>query len=479
MFKVSKKNFTAFILRIAKYTPFVFPDGVVFFSKDSGAGRDVPYSSKKDKKIKRISYFSGDFKWKAITLSSIVTKKEVSILEKNLDNLEFHSFLREHAKLSKTSIEDHGCFNYGIGSFNINRQANYDALGSLFVKNDLFSGVYVSLFKSPSGLFVLTYYFFMTDKATDLIKSVDVSDLVCFREFVGFNIYKRKNMALRTVDRKIQAAYRIELNNMKVINEAKSIVGKLGDKLGLVPTEFVIGSEYYKDQEEPYFNDAYISESFSGEEIYYISSSRHDELNYSDDPSEHYFRTPSFRKQIFDFSYLLCKKNNQFEQFDNFQKRYYQCYEDHLVFVPLYILHKEISRIIETISNVISSERIKDLAKHHDIVYDCLSQTETFKKWIGEIEADYKFHADEKYHRVLGAFIKRQKARVGDLYTSTKTFYSLSENRVQVENIRYSKRNSKFILWLVIIQIILASITIDLYKKAQWYSPIVNFILSN
>ncbi|PQV83712.1 hypothetical protein CDT93_18235 [Cronobacter sakazakii] len=402
----------------------------------------------------------------------------MSVLEERLGNLRLDNFIGKHTQLSKTSIENYGCFSYDLGVFNINRSISYDSLGSLNVKNDFFLGVYVSLFKSPSGFFIITYYFFMSDKATDLIKDVDVSGFECFREFIGLNIYKRKNRALRTIDRRTQAMSYIEDNIQKVVDAAKDVIGLIGERIGVTPIEFIMSSEYYKDQDEPYFNDSYIPESPDGEEIYYIGFSKHNQLNYSDDPAEQFFKEPPFKKAIFDFSYLLCKRQDTFEQFDNYLQRYYQCYENHLVFLPLYMVHKKISQIIERVSNIISNEKSADLAKHHDIVYECLSQTEAMKKWLGEIEADYKYNSYEKYFKALENIIKTQKARVSELFVSTKTFYALSENRVQVENIKYSKRNSRLVFWLVIIQIFLAAMTIDLFKKEQWYSGLVNFIFS-
>ncbi|ELQ6243881.1 hypothetical protein R2306_004044, partial [Cronobacter sakazakii] len=159
MVKISKRKATNIILRLAKHIPFLFPKGVVWFSKDFREGNAVKYSSENDRKIKKISYFSGDFKWKGITLSSVLTKKEVSVLEERLGNLRLDNFIGKHTQLSKTSIENYGCFSYDLGVFNINRSISYDSLGSLNVKNDFFLGVYVSLFKSPSGFFIITYYF--------------------------------------------------------------------------------------------------------------------------------------------------------------------------------------------------------------------------------------------------------------------------------------------------------------------------------
>ncbi|ENX4943383.1 hypothetical protein ACFPP1_004245, partial [Salmonella enterica] len=94
------------------------------------------------------------------------------------------------------------------------------------------------------------------------------------------------------------------------------------------------------------------------------------------------------------------------------------------------------------------------------------------------IEDDYKSSINNRYHESISSIIKRQKERVSELLELTKRFYTLSESRVQIENIKYSKNNSRLVLVLVIVQIVLAAMTIDLGKKDQWYSPIVEYIKS-
>ncbi|WP_336803767.1 hypothetical protein [Erwinia aphidicola] len=474
----SRKKITKYILRFARYVPCIFPAGVVYFSKNHKMKNGEPYWSESDKKIKRISYFSGEFKWKAVTLSSVISKSDVLLLEGRLGKLKFSYPSEFFEGLSKTSIEDHGCSSHSIGVFNINREGKLDELGSFYLESQYFSSVFISLFKSSSGLFILTYYFFMDGKATDLIKDVNVANLNPYQEFVGINIYRNKNRALKSIDRKSQSLTQIENNFSKVVDEAKMVVKYIGEKLGVKPYDFLIGSEYYKDQDEPYFNRNYMSESSCGEEIFYMSSSNNNELNYSENPSEHFFNGLFFRRSIFDISYLTCANKDSYEPYDCYLNKYYRCYESHLAFIPLYVVHRQISYLVEKLTDVFSPENSSNLAKHHDFVYRCLSQAETINKWINEIESDYRYSCDEKYHGAMSNIIARQKKRLAELLVSTKTFYSLSENRVQVENIKYNKRYSRLVFFLVIIQILLAAMTIDFLKKEQWYTPIIVFFTS-
>ncbi|EDX4029847.1 hypothetical protein B9U79_004503 [Salmonella enterica subsp. enterica serovar Saphra] len=334
----------------------------------------------------------------------------------------------------------------------------------------------MSIFKTPSGLFIINYYFFMKDSATNLISNIDISKLYTYKEFNGLNIYKKENRILKNIDRKEQAINLIENNLIKVLNEAKMVVGYIGEKIGVCPTDLFSTSEFYKDQDEPYFSkdNGEIVES----KLAYIDSRYHDYYDYSVDPAEHFFGTPVFKKIIFDYSYLLCKRKERFEEFDDYVNRYYACYEKHLVFIPLYLIYREITRLISEISRLMTLDKRSDLAKHHDFVFECLSQTEIIKKWLEEIEDDYKSSINNRYHESISSIIKRQKERVSELLELTKRFYTLSESRVQIENIKYSKNNSRLVLVLVIVQIVLAAMTIDLGKKDQWYSPIVEYIKS-
>lgn len=478
MFFLSKKKVSNYILRFAKYTPFIFPKGIVFLSKDyHEGGADILWNTRCES-IKSISYFSGDFKWKAVTLSSIISKDDVKKIEQRLQEIKINTMPEYFTNLSKTSIENNGCFTHGLGVFNVNKDQGFDELGNLYLKSDFFDSVFISLFKSPSGLFVLSYYFFMSDKATCFIKDVDVSNLMFYRELVGLNIYKRKNRAVKYVDRRTQSNDLIRHNAMAVVNEAKNIVGYIGEKLNVTPNDFLVGTEFYKNQDVPYFHDENTPRYTDETKLFYVDSSSYNTLNYSDDPSEQFFKVLSFEKDIFDFSYLLCKREELFDRYDNYLKKYYCCYENHLAFIPLYMIHKKISQLMENVSDVISVGKSSELAKHHDVVYDCLSQTESIKKWLCEIEDDYTCNTYEKYHKAMAGIIKNQRKRVDELLNSTKTFYTLSENRVQVENIKYSKRNSRLIFWLIIVQILLASMTIDFLKKGQWYSPVIEAVIS-
>lgn len=473
MFKISKKFFTASVLNVARYVPFIFPESVVYFSKEHNKKRDKNYL-KSDENIETISYFSGEFKWKAITLSSIITKSDVSIIEEKMDKLQVCYLPNRFSKLSETTIENHGCYSHTLGVFRVNSDPKFNDLGSLYLKSDYFSAVYLSIFKTPSGLFIITYYFYMAENATSLITDIDVSNLRLLKEFAGFNIYKRKNRTLNHVFKKAQATDIIENNLSMVLNEAKEIVGYIGDKICISPTDFLCTSEFYKDQDEPYFTNQ--SEGFQSRNIAYVEPRYFDVHEYSADCAEHFFSTELYKKNIFDFSYLLCKRHERFEEFDDYTKRYYACYEKHMAFVPLYLIHRKITGLVSKISSVITIDKGSDLAKHHDVVYECLSQAETLKKWIKEIENDYKYSTDEEYHDSISSILTTQNERVNELLESAKMFYSLSENRVQVANIKYSKKNSIVVLILVIVQIFLAAMTIDFGKKDQWYSPLVEHI---
>ncbi|EBM1101499.1 hypothetical protein DQ520_19825, partial [Salmonella enterica] len=431
---------------------------------------------KRDEKFNSISYFSGAFKWKAITLSSIITKNEVSIIEEKISKLKINFVPKFFGKFSDTSIEHFGCNYRALGVFRINSDHHFDDLGCLYFKNDYFSAIYLSIFKTPSGLFIINYYFFMKDNATSLISNIDVSKLYTYKEFTGLNIYKKENRTLKNIDRKEQAINLIENNLIKVLNEAKMVVGYIGERIGVSPTDLFSTSEFYKDQDEPYFSKDN-GEMIEGK-LAYIDSRYHDYYDYSADPAEHFFSTPVFRKIIFDYSYLLCKRKERFEKFDDYINQYYACYEKHLVFIPLHLIHREITRLISEISRLMTLDKRSDLAKYHDFVFECLSQTENIKKWLKEIEADYKTSINNRYHESISSIIKKQNERVSELLELTKRFYTLSESRVQIENIKYSKKNARLVLILVIVQIVLAAMTIDLDKKGQWYSPLVEYIKS-
>ncbi|WP_000297798.1 hypothetical protein, partial [Salmonella enterica] len=53
---------------------------------------------------------------------------------------------------------------------------------------------------------------------------------------------------------------------------------------------------------------------------------------------------------------------------------------------PLHLIHREITRLISEISRLMTLDKRSDLAKYHDFVFECLSQTENIKKWLKKLK---------------------------------------------------------------------------------------------
>ncbi|MFW5389280.1 hypothetical protein V1952_20585, partial [Yersinia sp. 2542 StPb PI] len=65
-----------------------------------------------------------------------------------------------------------------------------------------------------------------------------------------------------------------------------------------------------------------------------------------------------------------------------------------------------------------------------------------------------------------------------ELKGTIKIFYSLSENRIQISNVRYNQIYSIVVFIFVLIQVVLAAMTIDWGKNNAWYSTIITWVKS-
>ncbi|PSW28550.1 hypothetical protein C9J21_20560 [Photobacterium phosphoreum] len=194
-------------------------------------------SSKHDEVIKTYSLLDPRLNWKMKAISSVcsISAEQVNRIHKWQKHTVLH-----HSKLkNKATINDNGWVN--IGNFKTNIKHDIFPNIPLGKKSDYIDSCNVHLFSS-NGTYYLSIYWYLTDKATCLVKDVDISQFkntklrysTCnpLNRFYGSASYINKIRqgdeviinGLKTIDKEID---RLEQRLKEIISvKSSSISGK-------------------------------------------------------------------------------------------------------------------------------------------------------------------------------------------------------------------------------------------------------------
>lgn len=419
------------------------------------------------------SFFQDDFSWKGINVSLRITSLEKNCVFKWISKNNPSS-----SHWQKASNEDNNLNNayssYNLGTVSVNDSRSFPDLQSVYVDNDFFSSVFISMISLPSGLCILTFYFNLNDSATHLIKNVNVKGLSTYSSFPGYNIFSKKNRYTISYDSASQSED-VLINNFNVaISSAKEVVSHLLKQMKCNIKDFVITSDFYMDQDKPYFGTISRDEQHEVKELALITPwADFSDMRYSTDPNEHFISVDRFKELEINYIYLLCKKSNTFGQFNNYPRRSYSIGDAHMVFIAPCVLDLEINLITKRINFV--GQRQNKISSYHDELFTCVSFMEEMKSWVHDHERNNRLMVNPKYKPVLKSMTGKLTGKSERILELSKRLYAHSKNRVEVSNIKYTQANSFVVLILILLQIILAAMTIEWNDSGRWYYPLIGF----
>ena len=118
------------------------------------------------------------------------------------------------------------------------------------------------------------------------------------------------------------------------------------------------------------------------------------------------------------------------------------------------------------------------MIKLHKGLFSVVHELQLIDGWLKALKVELPYRLLSGYKDESDAIIASQENRVAELQRVTRIFYSLSENRVQISNVRYNQIYSVVVFIFIFIQVFLAAMSIDWGRSNVWYSPIVTWLKS-
>lgn len=240
-----------------------------------------------------------------------------------------------------------------------------------------------------------------------------------------------------------------------LLNEMK--ISKNADDLFCTFDMFVNG-------EPPYSNIGYKSEDDRAT-ILFKKYDKYKNLEFSTNNDEEFYSADSGGLKGVDLIYLRSCMVQTEEQFNELIHRPRENVKSHLSILPAYMIAKKIDGISSKINMANLHDKRNSMSKLHNKLFSISYDLNIMKSWLKSLAGEIKYNLPSGYHDNASKVIASQLRRVEDLKEITGSVYSLSENRIQISNVKYNQFYSAIVFVLVLLQIVLAAMTIDWSKK--------------
>ncbi|EJD6046870.1 hypothetical protein ABN357_13240 [Providencia rettgeri] len=476
--KINKKKFTKKILDLAFKFPFFFPKHIQHHARlYHSNSKMIKDFKEKNSSNKKISFLDSNPYWKSISFSFILNDDELKLLDKW--NMKRSIYLNSNKIINDISRRqfDNNNFSVNIGNVNINKESFIDDMNSMYVDFEYFSSVYISLSGFSSGLSMVTFYIYLNPNVTDLIDSVDLPEMTEFVEFESMNIYNKKMRGLKILDSRSHAIEYLNENMRKVCADAWKLITYFLNEMNINKTKKESHSiiDLYVDREPPYFNG--VKNNVDNNQ--YIIIDRFDEfvnINISESNEDAFISNNYFHIKEVDMVYIKTHPQSKYERYNNFKFMYCSNYDSHLYISIIYLINKKINSLSNLLLKINPFHNKKSLSKLHGDLFDIICEFKVIDSWIKTLMKNGTHRISTGYQKFLNNSLNHMRDRVDSLHETTNSIYSLSENRVQISNIKYNQLYSVVVLILVITQIILAAMTIKWSDKDAWYASLLNWI---
>lgn len=474
---LNKAKYTSFIMDLAIRFPCLFPKRIAFFSNEYNSNSSYILDKKnKEPEIKTVSLLEGASHWRSISYSVLLDKSELDRLNIWRGKRSIHPRFENGLTITSRNFDrDRGWIN--VGYIRVNKDTFMDDLSSIYTIDDFFNGIYITLTKYSSGLSFLTFYIGVNDQATKLIKDVEVGKMDYFVELNSFNVFSKKNNGMTLLDY-YNHSLDILRNNIRLVNDSalKMVQYLLNEmKISKNADDLFCTFDMFVNGEPPYSNVVYKSEDDRAT-ILFKKCDKFKNLEFSTNNDEEFYSADSGGLKGVDLIYLRSCMVQTEEQFNEFRHRPRENVKSHLSILPAYMIAKKIDGISSKINMANLHDKRNSMSKLHNKLFSISYDLNIMKSWLKSLAGEIKYNLPSGYHDNASKVIASQLRRVEDLKEITGSVYSLSENRIQISNVKYNQFYSAIVFVLVLLQIVLAAMTIDWSKKNVWYEKGVAWI---
>ena len=285
-------------------------------------------------------------------------------------------------------------------------------------------------------------------------------------------------------DRRNNIGYIIRKNINSICSDTKIAAFKLFKLWGIKKeiNDLVIVADIYRDDNIPYFIDKEDPVGFNRSETEYVLIDRkfhaYSDNHISNDKSESYCSTFAVKGTELDALFIKSKRSDSFDQFNDFSKKGLTIYDSHL-FLSMFI---DISKQYKKSSNYVNASLLKNNNKPENN-YDTLSSAglmiEGLKENIHAISSSIRDSCKDAYAEYAKEIASHQLELVKNLKEAIDKKRTVTNDEIQVQNLRFHRRYAYLVGFLVIIQILLAILTIDWGKTLNGINSINNKIFSS
>lgn len=474
-----KLKFTRVLLDTVFKYPFIFPKRLHFFAEQYHSNSDFILNKKnKPRTYKTASLLESNFFWNAISFTVLMNNEELVKLKRWKEKKSLRPTSSSLSNIiSPTSFDREGGWAH-IGIIRINEDSFVDDMASIHMNSLYLDMCLITLKKYSSGLSAVTIYISLKDIATNLVKSVTPPVMEHFVELESLNFLKRKNNAMYEVGESTFCEEFLKKNVGKVYDEAWELFQIIQREVNLKINrqDVYCVSDMYLDQVAPYFNMD--SNQEAQDEFILLRKFMHfSDKKLSINESESFIMHSRFNYGYFDMTYLNINPESSFQEYNNPRRRLCSNSDSHLAVIPLLLIIKK----VDALSKKINKLKLYDnssMAKSHESLFLLVHELEIIGGWYKSLSKELPLSLLSGYKDKVDSILEYQAERAENLLRTVRSFYSLSENRIQISNIKYSKRYSHVVFVFILIQVTLAAMTIDFDKHEAWYAPVIIFLKS-
>lgn len=474
---MNKHDLTHWILKCANKVPVLFPIWLVqhseFFAKESeepkGKYRQI------DEAYKKASVLEEPFFIKAISIVVKINSEELNGI---------HLWLKRQGSTSNynkkrdshsfdTRFDQSDSFRT-LGWITFNSKNIISELTNINIDNQYCSGCYATIKKFPKGLCYLSLYMMMDEKANEHVKKIDVSHIKRTKLLGSFNPFSKQRKTIEFFDRKGHIKNELKANLDKLtlgaVSGGQHILKLFNIKKTL--NEMVIVKDFVVDKGTPYLDKTLnFKREITDDFILFHRHQYYIDDQFSDDAGEHYCESDEYiRDLIADAIFIKSESQDNLDSNFNFSKTGRDISDSHLFISTLLLCFKEYNSISKRINEgLLNGHSIPE--KYHESLFKGLLELKSLKLNSNALNESLNWSCSEKYQLSAKAILKHLNEKIDELLNTASEQVDFARDSIQAKNLKFHKRYSFIIAFLVIAQIALA---INFQKVDLFFEKILN-----
>lgn len=460
-------RYTEIIMLAARIAPLFFPAWLRTMAKEYQKDKDAIAEHLHRRKVSTISFIRGDFTWKGVSVVSRLDSDEIEKLHKWYKQKNPTGYLSDFdLEWFQTRFDKVGGFR-PIGWIGLKSHNALYRIASLNLQNNCCDSCYATITRASHGIAYLSLYFMLNEDATKKIRNLDVSDIEGYYCFQKFNFYANRGIEHHAQDD--AASFELRKNIESVCTDVKAATTQILNWWGIKPKNkhLVLVADLYRDTDEPYFVKERPSEAVQvGTESVYIDRwhSFYDD-NLSDDPSESYCHHQLHKDISFDALFIKSKKSENFEKWEYFPAQASEIHNSHLFYSLIWEAMKQYESIA-SYSNLALLVNKNSIEHNHNTLFKSKSDLNQLKNQLTGIFGLIGHYCRTVYAAHAKTILKLQLQHIKSLEISIDSRIATLDKQIQLQNLKFNKRYSWAVGFLVFVQIVLAVLTGDWSKNA-------------